>query len=229
MRLLDYKKEILSGILGALLTAVFSLTVGLYNLNRSFELSLKKDLLYGLKTDITLLRNVDRELDENLNLLLNNNFKISIDTEEVTLPPFPFDKEEDEEAGKKMSEMINQYLIHIRGRLFKVSKIEGPTEKFIADAWQPAGPTVSNIDFELIQKLNDLYRKIIRVNKYIDGSKEISSGMILFEPNVNKLKTSVPEYNDSIGEITQNTVLNLKNEITKEINRLQEEYSQIVF
>lgn len=229
MQLSDYKKEILGGIIGGLLTTALSLTVGLYSLNKSFELTLKKDLLYGLKTDIYLLNNVESELDENLNLLINHSYKIEIETEEIKLPSFPVDDKEDEESAKEMNEFVSEYLQRLRGRMFKVTKIESPSDEFIVDAWQLSGPTVSNINFELIQKLNELYRKLTRMNKFIGGAKEISNGMTIFETNVNTLKSSVPKYNKMISDISQKNILNLKNEITQELNKLQRERSGIVF
>ncbi len=225
MKFSDYKKEILGAIFGALLTAVLSLTVGLYNLNRSFELTQKKDFLYSLKTDITLLKNVERELDENLNLLLNHNYQIVIEAEEITLPQFPVEDKKDEEFAKKLTEYIEQ----LRGKMFKVTKIEYPPDKFIVDAWQPAGPTVSDIDFDLIQLLNDLYRKLTRINKFIDGANEISKGMMLLHSHFNTAKSSVPRYNKTVNEITQKNILNLKNRIAQELNRLQKERNKIRF
>lgn len=225
MKFSDYKKEILGAIFGALLAAVLSLTVGLYNLNRSFVLTQKKDLLYSLKTDITLLKNVERELDENLNLFLNHNYQIVIEAEEITLPQFPVEDKKDEEFAKKLAEYIERF----RGKMVKVTKIEYPPDKFIVDAWQPAGPTVSDIDFDLIQLLNDLYRKLTRINKFIDGANKISQGMMLFHYQFNTAKSSVPRYNKMVNEITQKNILNLKNRIAQELNRLQKERNKIKF
>jgi len=225
MKFSDHKKEILAAIFGALLAAVLSLTVGLYNLNRSFELTQKKDLLYSLKTDITLLKNVERELDESLNLFLNHNYQIVIEAEEITLPQFPVEDKKDEELAKKLIEYIEQF----RGKMFKVTKIESPPDKFIVDAWQPAGPTVSDIDFDLIQLLNDLYRKLTRINKFIDGANEISQGMMLSHSQFNTAKSSVPRYNKMVNEITQKNILNLKNRIAQELNKLQKERNKIKF
>ena len=225
MKISDYKKEILGAIFGALLAAVLSLTVGLYNLNRSFELTQKKDLLYSLKTDITLLKNVERELDENLNLFLNHNYQIVIEAEEITLPQFPVEDKKDEEFVK----MLTEYIEQLRGKMFKVTKIEYPPNKFIVDAWQPAGPTVSDIDFDLIQLLNDLYRKLTHINKFIDGANRISQGMMLLHSQFNTAKSSVPRYNKMVNEITQKNILNLKNRIAQELNRLQKERNKIKF
>lgn len=225
MKFSDYKKEILGAIFGALLTAVLSLTVGLYNLNRSFELTQKKDLLYSLKTDITLLKNVEKELDENLNLLLNHNYPIVLEAQEIALPQLPVEDKKDEEFAAKLTEYIEQ----LRGKMFKVTKIEYPPDKFIVDAWQPAGPTVSDIDFDLIQLLNDLYHKLTRINKFIDGANEISQGMMLFHSQFNTAKSNVPRYNKMVNEITQKNILNLKNRIAQELNRLQKERNKITF
>lgn len=228
MNLSDYKKEILGAIIGGLLTAALSLAVGLYNLNKSFELTIRKDQLYSLKTDIYLLRNVEKELDENVNLLLNNTYKIEIETEEIELPNIPVSEGKDKTKEREFNEFFNKYLQQLRCRIYKVTKIQHPPDEFIVNAWQLSGPPVSNINFELIQKLNELYRKLSRINKFIVNANGISDGMIISESTVNSIKNSVPEYNNAIADISQKNILNLKNEIAQELIRLHKERSGIV-
>lgn len=228
MRLLDYKKELLSAMFGGLLTAVLSLAVGLYNLNKSFELTLKKDHLYSLNTDIYLLKNVENELDENLNLLLNNDYKMTVEAEEVTLPPIPAANDKDKKELKEFNEFINNYMQQLRGRIYKVTRMQHPSDDFLVNAWQQSGPAVSNIDFELTQKINELYRKLSRINKFLDGTKWMSDGMIISESDVNAINSNVPKYNKVISDISQKKIVNLKNEITNELDRLQKERSRIV-
>jgi hypothetical protein len=225
MPLSDYKKEILGAVIGALFAAVLSLGVGLYNLNKSFELTQKKELLFSLRTDITLLRNVERELDGNLHLLLNHDYKILLETEEVELPKLPVEDKKDEESVKQLT----KYLESLHGKVFKVTKIQYPPDKFVVDAWQPSGPTVSDIDFELIQMLNDFYRKLLRINKFIEGAGAISKDMLLFHAQLNTAKREIPHYNKAISEITQKKIINLKNKIAQEVNRLQKERNKISY
>ena len=136
---------------------------------------------------------------------------------------FPVMDKEDEEFVKQLTEYIAQF----QGKMFKVTKIEYPRDLFIVDAWQPSGPTVSDIDFDLIQKLNDLYRKLTRINKLIGGANEITQDMMLFHSQFNRAKSSVPRYNKMVNEITQKNILNLKNRIAQELNRLQKERNKI--
>jgi hypothetical protein len=227
MKFSYYKKEFVGGVFGALLTAVFSLSIGMHNLNKSFELTLKKDQLYSLKSDLTLLRNVERELDENLNLLLSHDYKIEYDTEEINTPEFPIGDGNDEEYEKKINEMARQYMIQMIGHRFKVTKLEVPSEAFIVDAWQLSGPIVSNIDFELIQTLNELYRKLIRINSFIYSMKTLSVGMMIDEADINSIENGIPRYDRMLNEISKNTILDLKNVVAKELIKLQKEYSQI--
>jgi len=225
MSLSDYKKEILGAIIGALLTAVLSLTIGIYNLNKTFELTQQKDLLFSLRTDITLLKNVERELDENLNLLLNQDYKILLETEPVKPPKIPFQNKEEEEFLKK----IYEYFQYIHGRAYKITRAQYPSDKFVVDAWEPSGPTVSYIDFELTQLLNSFYRKLLRINTFIEGAHVISKGMLITEPQLNHTKNAIPSYNKMIGEITKNRIIQLKNMVAKEIIKLQEERRKIVY
>jgi hypothetical protein len=226
MKFLDFKREILSAIFGALFTAVLSLAIGLYSLNRSFELTQKKDLLYNLKTDIILLKNVERELDENLNLFLNHNYQILLEAEEIPFLSFPVEDGEDEEFSK----VLEDYFEQLFGKMFKVTKFEYPPNKFIVDSWQPSGPTFSYIDFELIQLLNDLYRKLNRINDFLDNIYSISQGMTLpYSDFYTITAVSLPQFNKTVNEITQKSILNLKNRISQELVKLQKEYQDIEF
>lgn len=113
-------------------------------------------------------------MDNNLSLLLNNKYQIKIETKELSLPPIPPNKEISEKEAKEYTEFMNQYLLNLRGRVYKVTNVEYPSQNFLADAWKTTGPAISDIDFELIQLINDFYRNLERINNFIDGAKEVS-------------------------------------------------------
>ena len=223
----SHKKEILGALVGALITATLSLAIGLYSMNRSFQMSQKKDLLFSLRTDITLLKKVESELDVNLNFLLNHNYRIVYEVETVPQPNLPVGMKEDKEVGEIMQQWLD-YMSQLQGgRLCKISKIVLPPNNFAADAWPSGGPAISDINFDLLQKINDLYRIFARVNKFIKNMRAIHPGSVHSASVVNNLNTIIPQYNSVIGEITQNKIVQLKNEISKELDRLKKEYDQI--
>ena len=128
---------------------------------------------------------------------------------------------------KEFMKQLMEYLKQIGGDFYKATKIELPPDKLVADAWQPSGPPVSDIEFELIQRLNDFYRKLSRANDFLKNMGAISQDMLLPKASVNSINYSVPQYNSVIGEITQKKILRLKNEIASEVNRLQKERTKI--
>jgi hypothetical protein len=95
-----------------------------------------------------------------------------------------------------------------------------PSDKFLLDAWQPNGPVVSDIDFELIQKLNELYRKLTRINKYLENLAPLTVGTLLDESSKNGLEQNIPLFNSMVNEITQSEILQLKNKVIEETTRL---------
>ena len=77
--------------------------------------------------------------------------------------------------------------------------------------------------------LNDFYRKLLLINKFIKGAQAISKDMILIQSQLNTTKNTIPHYNKKISEITQKKIIDLKNKIAKEVNRLQKERSKISY
>lgn len=220
----QYKREILAAIIGALLSAVLSLSVGYYNLKKTFELTQKKELRYSLHKDITLLRKVESELDENINLLLNNDYRIVIETEVVPMPSIPTENKEDEKFIKKL---MTYYKFIMGGDLKKITKLNMPRNKFVIDAWEAGGPIVSNIEFGLIQSINDLYRKLLRINKLLEKVDYINTGDTYSSRTIKQLNRIIPELNSLINELSQKKLVELKNEIIKHMDMLRKEYSKI--
>ena len=224
IKLLDYKKEIVVGLLSALATASLSLAVGLYSMNKNFQLTQNKELLFSLRTDISNLRKVERELDENLKLLLNSKYqlKVEIERKNISLPP-PSKKDSD----KEFSKWFTEYMESILGARYIVKSVQIPSDKFLIDAWQPNGPVVSDIDFELIQELNELYRKLTRINKYLENLASLTVGTFLDESMKNGLEQNIPLFNAMVSEISQSKILQLKNKVIEETNILNKRWGAL--
>jgi hypothetical protein len=56
IKLSNYKSEIIAAIFGAFTAALLSLAAGLYSMNKNFQLTQNKELLFSLRTDITTLK-----------------------------------------------------------------------------------------------------------------------------------------------------------------------------
>jgi hypothetical protein len=56
IKLSNYKSEIIAAIFGAFTAALLSLAGGLYSMNKNFQLTQNKELLFSLRTDITALK-----------------------------------------------------------------------------------------------------------------------------------------------------------------------------
>lgn len=224
IKLLDYKKEIVVGLLSALATASLSLAVGLYSMNKNFQLTQNKELLFSLRTDISNLRKVERELDENLKLLLNSKYqlKVEIERKNISFPP-PSKKDSD----KEFSKWFTEYMESILGARYIVKSVQIPSDKFLIDAWQPNGPVVSDIDFELIQELNELYRKLTRINKYLENLASLTVGTFLDESMKNGLEQNIPLFNAMVSEISQSKILQLKNKVIEETNILNKRWGAL--
>lgn len=212
-----HKSGILGAVLGALIGGVISLTGGLYILMKSFEFSQNKEFLSSLRSDITLLRKVERELDENLNLLLTQDYRIKVQFEELEFPLGKLGSEEEKEF-REILEMLKPIL----GEMYKVTMFSLPPETFLRYAWPMGGPGISDIDFELSQRLEDLYRKLWRVNDAIREVSYFGEGTVIKKPEMKFILRKIRFVEKIVTEITQQEILALKNDVAKEIVRLKE-------
>jgi len=217
-----YKKEILSAILGALFTGVVSLSAGLYSLTKSFELTQKKDLLNRLRDDITILKKTEKELDHNLALFLTQNIQVDIEVEKVPLPVFEKDDK------KEMIQFYEEFQKRFAGEPYKIKKATIPTEMFVLSAWPYGGPLTTEIDFDLVQNISELYRKLSLINRLMDDIRYISDNRRLYPRDIERINELKESIKSNITYITQEKILNLKNQISHEINRLAEERQKIL-
>lgn len=220
MQLIDSKRELVAAVIGALVAGILSFAVGLYSLNKSFQLSQTKELIQGLRQDISLLMSVEREIDENLQLVLTHNYTLDAKFEpfEFRLPSSgakPRDKEYDA--------WIRDFMNAIGGKRYTVTAVQSPSEKFVVGAWPTNPPSGSDIDFELSQAITAVNRKFVRANTYLDGISTLAPGSNIDEASKNALEHNFPRFNEVVSDITKSKLLQLKNQVNQEIKRLQKQ------
>jgi hypothetical protein len=115
------------------------------------------------------------------------------------------------------------------GKRFIVKSIQLPTDKFIVGSWPATLPASSDIDFELIQALNELNRTLVRANTYLENLSRSAPPAMVDEGTKNALQRSIPLYNAAIAEITRSKLVQIKNRINEEIKKLQKRRDALGF
>ena len=224
MRLIEHKNELVAAIIGALVGGLLSFAAGLYSLNKTFQMSQSKELLLGLRMDIWTLKNADREIDENIKLLLSNSYQIKAEFEPMEFKGPPIGrKKEDQDFAK----WFKEYMQTVVGKQFVVKSLLVPSEKFVLGSWPTNLSSSSDIDFELVQALNDLNRKLMRVNGFLEQLSRLAPGETVDEATKKALERDIPQFNTAIAEITQSKLVQIKNRITEEIKKLQKRRDEI--
>ena len=218
MRFLENRRDLVAAVIGALVAGLLSFAVGLYSLNKSFQLSQTKELVLGLRQDISTLLSVDREIDENLKLLLGHNYTLKADFEPLEFAfPSVGNRPKDKDFDKWMRDLMNA----IAGKRFTVKAVQLPPDRFVVGSWPTSLLGSTDIDFELVQSLVELNRKLIRANAYLEVVANLAPGTNVDEASKNNLERNFPRFNAAVAEITQTKLLQLKNRIGQEVKTLQ--------
>jgi hypothetical protein len=134
------------------------------------------------------------------------------------------------EAGNPYQQLLFQFLENLYGGpLFRITERSIPREEFIVASWPEAAPNVTEVDFNLYQDLTEFYRTLSRVNESV---KEIrywvggGPGVVSMRTanRIDELNASIDQY---VAELTQERILELRNEVTQEIERLEEQRRRI--
>jgi hypothetical protein len=226
-----FKKEIVGAVIGAVLTGVLSLVAGLYSVTKSFELYQNRDTLSSLRQDIFFLNKLEREFDRNLELLLNQNYTMVIETKKVDSPfkqvknlfeKGPPTSKEDKEALEFFKAMESNTVG------YAATKIQGPSEQFRIETWTHDRTQVTDVDFSLLQDLDEYYRVLRKINRVIRGLRNLGKGSQLSEPAVELISRDVETANSLVKEISKQKILDLKNRVSNEIRRLQNQRTQLL-
>lgn len=224
-----YKREIVSAVVGATLTGVLSLVVGLYSVSKSFELTQNKETLSSLRRDIVFLNKLEREFDRNLELMSVQNYTMEIDVKKVPSPlqrilsKPPTTKEE-----KESFEVMKAIAADMDSVTYTVTKTRGPSEPFRMETWLNERTNVTEVDFQLLQDLDEFYRELIKINRVIAGLQRLGKGSQINEPYMELINRDLKMANLSIKEVTKQKILGLKNRVRNEVQRLHDQRSRIL-
>jgi hypothetical protein len=215
----SYQREILGGILGALVTGVVSLSVGIYNLNKTFELTDRKERRNEVSEILYMLRKVEKELDYNLFLLLTGNMVPKVI---FKIMPYPLLNMKDPEL-KKIAEMASGFF---EGYLV-VEETPPPPSYFRAAMWYHS--RTSYIDFDLSEAINELYIKLRRVNENIsEVHSELRYNISYIPPQkASYINERVRQAETDIKSISKDEILAIKNKVSEAVRRLDRKSEQL--
>jgi len=212
----DHKSHIVYAIFGALVTGCISMATAYYNMSKTFKLSQKKDYHYQLKVDINLLQRTSKELDSTISLLLSKNMALKVEFERYSPSTI---NEHSPITGNDLKEINNK---NVNLQIYKVTKVLMPEERFFINSWPLTGPQVSEINFDLIDQLNDLFIKLFKINEDIDEVWSLlireRIGYLFYQ----KIKTLEKKVNENISDISSEKLVELKDKIRDEIDILQQ-------
>jgi hypothetical protein len=88
--------------------------------------------------------------------------------------------------------------------------------------------TVTDIDFDLTQQLDEFYGKLARINEGIRSLSGLGEGVKLYKPSTEGIKRVADSTNALVGEVSKETIVSMKNKVNKEIVRLRDERQRIL-
>lgn len=215
MDLRNYKREIISAILGASLAGLASLGVGMYSLTKSFEYTQNREILYSVRKDVEYLMRIESEIDRNINSLLQTNYLVSIEFGKP-IDMVELMSEDEKEMTPDKRELLGQMV----GSVVPVLKFEAPRELLVIDVWETGFPETSNIEFDLLNQINDYYQSIRRVNKTVEQLMSISQGIAVKKGFSEVLTVHIKKHNEVVQRLKSQNFVALKNKIIKEKVRL---------
>jgi len=231
--------SIVGACAGACVSAVIIQSFNVYNLSRSFQFEQNRAILDSTRLGIGFLKQVENELNENITLLLNNDYKASFEFGE---PRSPFagmakavqeaansstntaDKVQAQQAGEFFNNMSDGMI------MVRINKMSVPTTFLAADVWKHGAPEMADIDYDLLRDLSDYYMTTEQVNASIKlfADQQIQPGGSVSPEMASRLNMFAVHHNDYIVEIRKKNVVELKDKIEKEIQKLSQIRSKIV-
>lgn len=237
MNLSAYKKEIMSALLGALFGGLASLVGGLYaglhNVTKTFELQIKKDTITRVKLDLVNLKQVSRDINDNVALVGNPGTTIrpSLQFKPKLFPSLgeilerkknEFTAKETKETFRMMkafAEMQDEQVW--KDDWFEITHAEIPTRELITSAWSPGYGISPEIDFDLATKLDNLYSRMTRINNSIREMRSIIRGRFMSQRDRTYVEELINNCKTDSAELSRELVT-VKDAVTKEISRLEE-------
>jgi hypothetical protein len=224
---------------GACVSAVIIQSFNVYNLSRSFHFEQNKAILDSTRLGIGFLKQVENELNENITLLINNDYKASFEFGE---PHNPFESMAKfiVDAGSSSTNTTDkaQAISLANGFekmgdgmvMVRVNKMTAPTTFLSTDVWKHGAPEMADIDYDLLRDLSDYYMTAEQVNASIKlfADQQIQPGGSVSPEMSQRLNMFAVQNNLYVGELQKKNVVELKDSIEKEIQRLSLIRSKIV-
>jgi hypothetical protein len=165
--------SIVGACAGACVSAVIIQSFNVYNLLRSFHFEQNRAILDSTRLGIGFLKQVENELNENITLLLNNNYKVSFEFGEPH-SPFAGMAKAVQEAANSSTNAADKVQAVQAGNFFncmgdgmmvvRVNKMAVPTTFLSTDVWKHGAPEMADIDYDLLRGLSDYYMTAEQVN-----------------------------------------------------------------
>lgn len=231
--------SIVGACAGACVSAVILQSFNVYNLSRSFRFEQNREILDSTRLGIGFLKQIENELNENITLLLNNDYKASFEFGE---PHGPFESMAKalEEAASSSTNATDKVQAASARNLFKdmgagmiavrINKMSVPTTFLSTDVWKHGAPEMADIDYDLLRDLSDYYMTAEQVNASIKlfAELQIQPGGTVSPEMSARLNMFAIQHNGYVAEIQKKNVVELKDSIEKEIQRLSLVRSKIV-
>lgn len=220
-----HKKEIIIGIMGIVGGGLLTFIIGIYTINKNFELEQKRELTKTLQADLYLLKKISRELDLNVQLLSSQNFLPDVKFAKVRYPFAKIRNSVAPEEEKKIIEMIwEPFMGAIFANKFNVIVNNIPSELFITWSWHYTYKLENTeIEINLLLELNELYRKLDMINQSIIKVRELTNYIDSINAStVGNIKTHYNVIKKIMTEIKQSKFIEINNRVKDEIRRLDD-------
>ena len=216
----------IAGLIGVLVGTNLGQYYAVHNLSRSLKFQESREILNSTRLGIGFLMQVQNELDENAALLLNGNYDILLKT---ASPKGMFDnmvkmltESPEAKTNAEMLATITNWLASFNLPVCHVDVFHVPSLNLCNDVWKHGAPELADIDYDLLRKLSDYYMLVGRVNTLIEAfnSSQVEPGGQISPEMAAKLGDMVFQYGDNIKKVRGKDVVELKDEVSKEIQRL---------
>lgn len=228
----SYKKELLSGLFGALLSAVIALITGLYNMNRQFEIAHLYELRTELKKTLEYMRFLDKENDFNISLMIGKDLVPEVVVKKLEFIPANSDQEssQDDDMDRFLGKIVFLFTSTAwPGGAYRVESAKTPSIRFrvlMADNVINA----MHIDFSLRQDILRLYRKLAKINHHMDILENLAKeGSIIAQHDVGRIEREVEFIRQSLESLSSDkkALMSIKNGLRDEIELVEKKYVAI--
>ncbi|SRR6266700_390362 len=221
-----HKATILIALFSGLLGHIITQAVSVHNLSRLLRSQENRELLSSTRLAIGFLKQVEGELDDNLAFMLSHDYLMSLEFES------PYDQSAlfgsmaaasaTNAAEAKAAQAFGDYAKHVAGVTARLSKMESPAEPLSTAVWDHGAPEIADIDYNLLRELSDYYLLARRVNNTIKAFSDVHPGASYNVEYAAQLKKTVSFHNENVAKLKQKQVVELKNKIERETQRLSD-------